>query len=35
MVKSMPNLTTWNRLTEKYDPYFTLLKPNLTGEIGQ
>ncbi|CAF2255608.1 unnamed protein product, partial [Rotaria magnacalcarata] len=35
MTKSTPSLTTWNRLTEKYDPYFTLLKPNSTGEIEQ
>ncbi|CAM4820274.1 unnamed protein product [Rotaria magnacalcarata] len=35
IAKLTPNLTTWNRLTEKYDPYFTLLKPNSTGEIGQ
>ncbi|CAF2054622.1 unnamed protein product, partial [Rotaria magnacalcarata] len=35
MAKLTPNLTTWNRLTEKYDPYFTLLKPHSTGEIEQ
>ncbi|CAF4312715.1 unnamed protein product, partial [Rotaria magnacalcarata] len=35
MAKSTPSLTTWGRLTEKYDPYFTLLKPNSMGEIEQ
>ncbi|CAM4836441.1 unnamed protein product, partial [Rotaria magnacalcarata] len=35
MAKSTPSFTTWNRVTEKYDPYFILLKPNSTGEIGQ
>ncbi|CAF4259269.1 unnamed protein product [Rotaria magnacalcarata] len=35
MAKATPSLTTWNRLTEKYDPYFTLLKPNSMGEIEQ
>ncbi|CAF4107850.1 unnamed protein product [Rotaria magnacalcarata] len=35
MAKSTPSLTTWNRLSEKYDPHFTVPKPNSTGEIEQ
>ncbi|CAF4558002.1 unnamed protein product, partial [Rotaria socialis] len=35
MAKSTLSLTTWNRLSEKYDPRFTFPKPNSTGEIEQ